>query len=144
MGESAGGYLTALCALTGKDKTFDRGGFETFTSEVQAAIPWYPPVRMAEMQTSLARDSLPHDIAAYADITGYVSPEAPPFLILHGSGDTLVPLSQGELLYDSLQKAGADADLVVFEGAEHGDIAFVQPEVKQIIFDFLEAKLPGE
>jgi acetyl esterase/lipase len=144
MGESAGGYLSAFCALTGKDRSFDKGGYGDFSSEVQAAVPWYPPVRMAEMDTSLEKSSLPHDIANYADITACISAAAPPFLILHGDADDLVPLSQGELLYDSLQKAGLDADMAVLEGAVHGDPAFVQEEVKQIILDFLEAKLPGK
>ncbi|MDR1444249.1 MAG: alpha/beta hydrolase [Treponema sp.] len=135
MGESAGGYLAALCALTPGE--FDPGG----DCKVQAAVPWYPPVRIAEMRASIDKTTLPHDIAAYADITRYVTPEAPPFLILHGSGDDLVPLSQGELLYDALQQAGAAAEMVVIEGAGHGDIAFVQDEVKKIILDFLDAKL---
>ncbi|MDR0643136.1 MAG: alpha/beta hydrolase [Treponema sp.] len=143
MGESAGGYLSALCGLTGKDRAFDKGGYEDFTSEVQAAIPWYPPVRMAKMNTSLEKSSLPHDIANYADLSALIPSAAPPFLILHGSGDDLVPLSQGELLYDSLQKAGLEADMIVLEGASHGDTAFIQEEVKQIILEFLEAKLRG-
>jgi acetyl esterase/lipase len=142
MGESAGAYLSAFCGLTGKDRAFDKGGYGDFNSEVQAVIPWYPPVRMAEM-VSLEKSSLPHDIANYADITTCISAAAPPFLILHGSGDDLVPLSQGELLYDSLQKAGLEADMFVLEGASHGDTAFVQEEVKQIILKFLETKLPG-
>jgi acetyl esterase/lipase len=141
MGESAGGYITALCGLTGRDRKFDSGGFENYSSEVQAVIPWYPPVRMSGMEIEPGRVTLPHDIAAYADITGYVSRDAPPFLILHGSGDSLVPLSQGELLYDSLQKAGADADMIVLEGAEHADTAFVQPQVKELILEFIERKL---
>jgi dipeptidyl aminopeptidase/acylaminoacyl peptidase len=97
---------------------------------------------MAEMDTSLDRSLLPPDLANYTDITTRVDAAAPPFLILHGSADDLVPLSQGELLYDSLKKAGLEADLVVLEGAAHGDTAFVQDGVKQIILDFLEAKLP--
>jgi ankyrin repeat protein len=39
-----------------------------------------------------------------------------------------------------LLKAGADVDMVVIEGAEHADDAFVQPEIKQIILDFINKK----
>lgn len=144
MGESAGGYLAALCAVTGKSGEFDPGAYEDYDSQVQAAVPWYPPVRIADMQASVGKTTLPGDIAAYVDITRYVTPEAPPFLILHGSGDGLVPLSQGELLYDALQNAGVPAEMVIVEGAEHGDSAFVQDEVKQIILNFLDARLPGK
>jgi hypothetical protein len=40
-----------------------------------------------------------------------------------------------------LEKAGADADMIVLEGAEHADNAFVQPEVKQMILDFINKRL---
>jgi acetyl esterase/lipase len=141
MGESAGGYLAALCAVTGKNKQFDTGGFEGYSSEVQAAIPWYPPVCLSAMTIDPAIITVPHDIAAFIDITQYVKGNIPPFLILHGNNDGIVPLSQGEMLYDSLQKAGAEADLIVLEGADHGDTAFVQPEIKQIILDFIKKTL---
>jgi acetyl esterase/lipase len=141
MGESAGGYLTTLCGLTGTRGEFDRGGFESYTSQVQAAIPWYPPVRLSEMAVESSLVILPHDIAGFTDLTTYVTPEAPPFLILHGSGDSLVPCAQGELLYDALHNAGADAELVLLEGAEHADTAFLQREVKEIILDFIRGRL---
>jgi acetyl esterase/lipase len=141
MGESAGGYLTTLCGLTGTRREFDRGGFESYTSEVQAAIPWYPPVRLSDMTAEPSQVILPHDIAAFTDLTTYVTPQSPPFLILHGTGDSLVPCAQGELLHDALQQAGANPELVFLEGAEHADTAFTQREVKQIILDFIRGRL---
>jgi acetyl esterase/lipase len=140
MGESAGGYLSALCGVTGNNKEFDTGGYEDYSSEVQAAIPWYPAVRVTEMEVDPSRVTVPYDWKEYADVTKYVTAGAAPFLILHGSGDTLVPVSQGELLYDALEKAGADVDMIVIEGAEHADDAFVQPEIKQMILDFINKK----
>lgn len=138
MGESAGGYLSAFCALTGKDKGYDTGGYEDYTSEVRAAVPWYPPARMAEMNISPEKLIVPHDIANYADLTKLVKPGAPPFLILHGNNDGLVPLSQGELLYEALEKERVPVDMYVIDGADHGDTAFLQTEVKELIFEFLE------
>jgi acetyl esterase/lipase len=44
-----------------------------------------------------------------ANPISYVTPSAPPFLILHGQVDPYVPHHQSELLYDALRKAGADA-----------------------------------
>ena len=38
---------------------------------------------------------------------GYVSAGAPPFLLIHGDSDGLVPLSQSEILADALANAGA-------------------------------------
>ena len=42
MGESAGGYLTAMAALA-NDPAFDVGSYTEYSSKVQAACPWYPP-----------------------------------------------------------------------------------------------------
>jgi acetyl esterase/lipase len=138
MGESAGGYLSAFCALTGRDKGYDTGGYEDYSSEVQAAVPWYPPARMTEMDISPEKLIVPHDIANYADLTKLAKPGAPPFLILHGNRDGLVPLRQGELLYEALEKAQVPVDMYIIEGADHGDTAFLQTEVKELILEFLE------
>lgn len=42
MGESAGGYLTCMAALD-QDKKLDTGEYLEYSSQVQAACPWYPP-----------------------------------------------------------------------------------------------------
>ena len=44
--------------------------------------------------------------AAKASPITYVSKDAPPFLIMHGDRDMVVPYSQGELFYAALKKAG--------------------------------------
>ena len=53
MGESAGGHLTAMAALTGKEKAFDQGDYLEYSSEVQAACPWYVPTDRYERGASL-------------------------------------------------------------------------------------------
>jgi len=50
---------------------------------------------------------------------GHVSADAPPFLLIHGDSDALVPLSQSELLAQALSAAGVRNDVVVIEGADH-------------------------
>ena len=44
-------------------------------------------------------------------------------------------------MYECLQEHGVDADFYIFEGAEHGDIPFIQTSVKEIILDFLKKTL---
>lgn len=46
----------------------------------------------------------------------YVTKDAPPFLLLHGTNDHTVPYTQGEAMYEALTKAGADADLIGHRG----------------------------
>jgi dipeptidyl aminopeptidase/acylaminoacyl peptidase len=49
----------------------------------------------------------------------HVSAGDPPFLILHGDQDKVVPLADSRRLFEALRKAGVDAELKVIEGADH-------------------------
>jgi acetyl esterase/lipase len=55
-----------------------------------------------------------------ADPVHYVRDDSPPFLIMHGEADTLIPPSQSRSLFDALSDAGNDATLVLFEKLKHG------------------------
>ena len=61
----------------------------------------------------------------------YISQDDPPFLIMHGDQDFLVPLQQSLLLHEALQKAGSDSTLRVLKGKGHGgfDANQVRPEI---------------
>ena len=50
----------------------------------------------------------------------YMRSGSPPFLILHGEADTLIPYAQSEYLWDALTGAGNDATLVLFQKLGHG------------------------
>ena len=141
MGESAGGYLSAFCALTGENREFDTGGYEDQSSSVQLAIPWYPVIRPSKGESGGGNIILPHDWLKFANLVDFVKPGAPPFLILHGSADTVVPCSHGEELYESLTKCGCDAELIIVEGAGHADAAFVQESIKKEILSFINSRL---
>ena len=56
----------------------------------------------------------------------------PPFLLLLGSGDTLVPYSQMETLYEALQTADTEVKAVCVDGGEH-EGNFWGPEVRAMI-----------
>ena len=61
------------------------------------------------------------DEAARADASPirHVTSDAPPFLLVHGTSDWLVPYDQSEQLHAALTAAGVDSRLVPVEGAEH-------------------------
>jgi dipeptidyl aminopeptidase/acylaminoacyl peptidase len=79
--------------------------------------------------------------AAKANPITYIGKDVPPFLIMHGTKDPLVPYSQSELLVDALKKAGADVTLVPIEGAGHGGPAFSTPQVRRQIQEFFDKHL---
>jgi dipeptidyl aminopeptidase/acylaminoacyl peptidase len=59
------------------------------------------------------------DLAAQASPVSHVSPDAPPFLLLHGAADRFVPCVQSERLYARLVEAGVEVELDIYEGADH-------------------------
>ena len=168
MGESAGGYFAAMAAVTGETREFDRGDYQEQSSAVRCAIPWYPCVDLANLEgredPQTYRDRLPElvrggeiephslyagvdhlwehpELAGAVDPRTYVTEKTPPMLLLHGSGDTLVPLYNSEALYETLQRRGVPSDLVVVEDAHHADARFLQQPVKERILRFLREYL---
>jgi dipeptidyl aminopeptidase/acylaminoacyl peptidase len=70
----------------------------------------------------------------------YVGGDDPPFLIVHGDKDPLVPVNQSQMLHDALRKAGVESTLVIMPGEGHG---FKQSaaQVTQKVLEFLNSKL---
>jgi len=58
--------------------------------------------------------------ARAASPVSHVGPDAPPFLIMHGTADSLVPVTQSQALAAALTRAGAEVELITVPGAEHG------------------------
>jgi acetyl esterase/lipase len=50
----------------------------------------------------------------------YAHPEAPPFFIVHGDADPVVPVEQAHLLYNALVTAGAPVEKLIVHNANHG------------------------
>jgi len=136
-GASAGGHLVALLGTTGNVKEFDRGKDSAVSSRVQAVCDWFGPTDFTQM--SKCPGDMDHDApdspesqlvggsvqenkaqARRANPITYVSKDDPPFLIMHGDKDPLVPLNQSELLADALKKAGVEVTFHVVKGAGHG------------------------
>lgn len=154
MGESAGGYLTAMAALV-DDRAYDVGAFTEYSSKVQAACPWYPPTDVTSFPypspelAAAAPESLllgknvaqNQEEAMKICPVAYVKKDAPPFMIIHGDQDHTVPFHQGELLHDKLEAVGADVTMLVLEGADHADVRFFQEEIWQRIIAFFQDKL---
>lgn len=154
MGESAGGYLTAMATLA-NDPALDVGEYLEYSSKVQAACPWYPPTDVsafpyeseAEAAASMESLLLGKNVMLYKEDAiricpvAYVSKDAPPFMIIHGTKDETVPFMQGELLHDKLEEVGCDVTLIAIEGANHADYQFFQRETWRRIISFFHEKL---
>ena len=162
MGGSAGGHLSAMVALTGKDPYFDPvcPGYLEESFQLQGAIPFYGVhdwVNWMDTRTfglnqqyfGLPADATDQEIQAMlvkvSPVT-YAADAPGPFLIIQGDEDVGVPVAQGQALHDALIAAGKDARLVYIEGANHAfdmwrDSPFTA-KATQEVDDFLAEVMP--
>jgi acetyl esterase/lipase len=147
MGESAGGYLAAMVALAGGGE-FEQGEYLDYSSAVQAACPWYMPCDLVGLEKKeafrfpfFAGDPNDAQYCRYINPLTYLTPNAPPFLLLHGSEDALVPLIHSEMVYEALLANNIDARLVVLKGEGHAGPQFFQRPLWDLIADFFKEKL---
>lgn len=133
-GESAGGHLAALTALTGDDPDpflSGRHGVRGPSDAVRSAVVWYGPANLLSMRGSHDDpdspesrlvggpvQEMPVEAAAASPVT-YVSGEAPPILLMHGTGDRVVPATQSEELHDRIAALSGPVTLRLVPGADH-------------------------
>lgn len=135
-GESAGAHLAALLGLTADDEQLAGDvGIPAGATDVACVVTWYAPTDLAALAPSLGADPAAADSrealllgapltdvparAREASPVHHVAPGAPPFLLLHGRDDTLVPCAQSEALHAALRAAGVAAELQRYPGADH-------------------------
>ena len=98
--------------------------------------------RMSSESLLMGFNVMTHPQEAYENSpVSKVTPDAPPFLLIHGTKDCTVPFSQSEEVYDALEAAGCDVTLLALDGAEHADLMFFQDEVWQQIIAFFKRTL---
>jgi acetyl esterase/lipase len=116
-GGSAGGHLSALAALTPNDPQF-QPGFEDADTSVQAAVPFYGvydftrfddamhPMMPALLVKSVLKQRPSTDLQPFlnASPVNHLSADAPPFFVLHGRNDSLVPVEQARAFVERLRR----------------------------------------
>jgi dipeptidyl aminopeptidase/acylaminoacyl peptidase len=86
----------------------DRGDEDEVVGALLGAQPWDVP-----------------ELAARASAVTQVSADAPPFLLIHGAADTMVPPEHSERLHHLLVEAGARSTYRSIAGAEHCFVGYV-------------------
>jgi alpha-L-fucosidase 2 len=123
IGESAGGQLAAMAALSGEPG-----------AAVQAVVAMYAPTDLVALAKSSNyippsfRDAVagtPFEgllMAGLAQLSpiNHVSRNMPPFLFIHGTADTLVPFQQSVAMCDRMKAAGAACEVYPVQNAGHG------------------------
>ena len=158
VGVSAGGHLVALLGTADKSAGWDVGEYLDQSSGVQAVITMSGISDFTSNISNalngaifyafgyLGNSNTPENRSA-SPIT-YITPNDPPFLIIHGDKDEIVPLEQAKILNQKLNEAGVKNQFIIVEGGNHALQSPTGAEVKpsdaernQIIVEFLEKYL---
>lgn len=150
-GQSAGGHLAALAGTTGAGE-----------ERPDAVIDWNGPAdllepnELARLLAQKAKQNVPTiaierllggsvdehgGLARAASPINHVTPDDPPFLIMHGTADPEVDISQSRALHAALRAAGVDATLKEYAGEAHFGIHPLRPVPERFVADmdaFLE------
>jgi acetyl esterase/lipase len=146
-GDSAGGHLALLAALTG--------------AKVHGVVAWFPVTDLAGLTADVAAAggtpdpgpgsrealllgaparSIP-DLAREASPVTHASAAAPPILLIHGAADDMVPPAQSIRLAEALRAAGAEVELELVPGATHfWNGASDVPDIVRHSVEFLRAR----
>jgi acetyl esterase/lipase len=163
-GGSAGGNLSALAGTSGDVKELEdlNLGNADQSSRVQAVVDWFGPTNFLLMDEQLketgngkpdhSKANSPEsrlfgqsiteipDKVKLANPETFISKDDPPFLIMHGSKDQLVPTQQSIQFAEKLEKVlGKDkVNLVLLPGVHHGGLEFESEKNIDIVFSFLD------
>lgn len=158
VGASAGGHLAALLGTADESAGWDTGEYLGQSSQVQAVIIMSGIADFTSNIPSglngsiyyafgkLAGKGTPENIAVSP--IAYITSDDPPFLILHGDRDGVVPVEQARILHSHLKNAGVPSTLMIVEGGDHslknptsGETNPTEEEINQKILEFLEDTL---
>lgn len=161
IGDSAGGHLAALLGLAGTNQDWDSAEFADQSPDVQAVVSLYGISDLTRVFENDGTQIWPRVFGVIektdprlnsASPLSYVHRNAPPFLLIHGNLDHIVPFEQSQWLFDALRNTGNSVDLIEVHNADH---AFVQvgenpidPEIssldRSVVEFFVQTLLRGQ
>ncbi len=156
MGASAGGHLASLHAVTADDKTAVKacGVFFPPTDFLDFSAPKIDAnTDLGAVSDRVKKFAYPHggDPASTSELIEkltaispalLVAEGAPPFLIIHGDADPIVPLAQSEKLLAALKEKNVPAELIVKAGGGHPWLT-IHEEV-QVMADWFDKQLADQ
>ena len=149
-GGSAGGHLASLVALTANDPVF-QPGFEGVDTSVSACVPFYGVYDLADVfqgrrgparasqrfERMIMGTTVDDDRAAFeqASPLHHVSHDDPPFFVIHGENDNLVPVAQARQFVAELRAVSGEPVLYAeIPGASHAFEIFNSVRTANAVF----------
>lgn len=164
-GTSAGAHIAAVLGTSGGVAALEglHLGNAQFSSRVKVVVDLYGPTDLLKLQD----DKLPcipldgnasfmppsllmgcpiqqcREKTRTASPMSYLTPDDPPFLIMHGMLDCLVPYKQSVTLHQQLEANQLDSRLILIPNGDHGGRVFDEAKHQQAVDDFLDTHLRG-
>jgi len=149
-GASAGGHLAALLGTSNGVAELEGSLGETgVSSDVQLVCDWFGPSDLAAFNSDTRFDLSPvielldaipadaPDKAQAASPVHWVDASDPPFLIIHGEQDPVVPFDQSVRLRDTLAAAGVEVELIPVPNGAHGAFWATDPSQQELINEMI-------
>ena len=151
IGCSAGGNLAMMLATTGPADGFDAVAGEPYqdiSARVTCAIDLYGAVDLMNYHDmkmfAKTREEAPELYKKGSPIT-YLDAKDPPMLLVHGTADVTVPLSQSETYLKIAKAQGAPCVLEVILDAPHTfDLQPKQRDLRPLVTGFFDQHLKGK
>ncbi len=135
LGMSAGATLAAMLAVTSGVKELEPSSpFADITTTIKATILFYPP--MGDKNSSKYSSGY----GRKPPLT-YLRPGLPPFLLLQGEIDKLVPMQDTEQVAADLTRAGVEAHLIIVKQEGHGFGLPPDSRLRPVVQAFLDTNL---
>jgi acetyl esterase/lipase len=146
-GGSAGGHLASLVALTPGDPEY-QPGFEAADTSVAACVPFYGVYDFTNrdglrgrglgrlLERTVMKQSMAQSRTAYerASPIDRINGGAPPFFVVHGANDTLVPVGEARGFVERLARSSAAAVVYAeLPGAQHAFEIFPSIRTSRVV-----------
>jgi acetyl esterase/lipase len=174
-GMSAGGQLAAMAGTSCGVMRFEPDGNVNYAAPsdcAEAVIDWFGPTDLETPATSPGKSkdgfvaatkaseaglylgcepaACPPGVAKLASPLGFISENAPPFLIQQGAADTAVLPQQSQRLYDALRRKNVPAEIVLYPDVGHDFLKDGKPDAATVtgamatVTAFLAATFPNK
>lgn len=165
-GSSSGGNMAAMAGTSRNVNQFtlgnitldiegDIGSYTNYSSSVDAVVDWFGPTNMLVMDSCATTNFIHNDAKSPASLyiggpiqenkekcllaspTTYIDSGDPPFLIIHGDKDPVVPFCQSEILFNELQKAKVPSQFIPVPDGQHGPGVHVEKYINMMVDFFI-------
>jgi len=165
-GFPSGGHLAALAGTSGNAKLYNYkssvidiegniGSYLNYSTKVDAVVDWFGPIDLLTIDSCRHQKMFDENTAPEVILIGshisqnkekyilaspitYIDKNDPPFLIIHGEKDELVPYCQSKLLYEALLKEGVPVKYILVPGGGHGPGVLEDSYLKMMTDFFVE------